>query len=113
MSAAAVSGVSGGASHALSESSLEAVTAWLRLVAEPMRVRIMYLLDAHGSATVQELCDWLPATTHQNVSKHLGVLYSAGLVSRVRQGSAVHYELADWTALWLMDQLAGQITAED
>lgn len=61
-------------------------------------------------ATVQELTDRL-ATTHQNVSKHLGVLYQAGIVSRRREGSCVRYALVDWTGWWLVEQIAGSVAA--
>lgn len=47
-----------------------------------------------GDATVQEITDRL-MTTHQNVSKHLGVLYQAGMVSRRKQGTCVRYA---WSA---------------
>lgn len=85
----------------------EAVAAWLRLVAEPTRIRLMRLLDG-GPQTVQELTAKVP-TTHQNVSRHLGVLYQAGLVRRHKHGTSMQYELNDWTALWLIEQIATSI----
>lgn len=91
--------------------ALEIVTARLRIIAEPMRVRLMWLLDEHGSATVQELQDRLPSTTHQNVSKHLNVLHQTGLVTRAREGNSVRYELVDWTALGVIEQIAASVAA--
>jgi DNA-binding transcriptional ArsR family regulator len=44
-------------------------------------------------------------TTHQNVSKHLAVLYQAGMVSRRKQGPSVRYALVDWTGWWLVEQM--------
>lgn len=93
--------------------ALESVAAWLRLVGEPMRVRLMWLLDADGPAMVNELCDRMPPTTHQNVSKHLGILHRAGVVRRTRVQNCTWYELVDWTALWLVDQVASIVAAED
>jgi DNA-binding transcriptional ArsR family regulator len=99
--------------RSMPEATVEVVTNWLRIVAEPMRVRIMILLDTFNrGATVQQLCERLPATTHQNVSKHLAVLYGAGLVTRSKEGNAVRYELADWTALWMVDQIAAQVVSD-
>lgn len=86
---------------------LEVVMLRLRVIGEPTRVQIMELLDQHGSATVQEITDRLPgASTRQNVSKHLGMLHAAGLLGRHRDGVFTRYELADWTALWLIEQVA-------
>jgi DNA-binding transcriptional ArsR family regulator len=83
----------------LSDEAIELIAARLRVFAEPTRIRLIGLLD-QGDATVQELTDRL-ATTHQNVSKHLGVLYQAGMVSRRKEGTSVRYGLVDWTGRWL------------
>lgn len=85
------------------------IAAWLRIIAEPTRIRIMGLLN-DGEATVQELTDRL-ATTHQNVSKHLGMLHQAGIVSRRKDGNCVRYALVDWTGWWLVQQIAASVTA--
>jgi DNA-binding transcriptional ArsR family regulator len=49
----------------------------------------------------------------QNVSRHLGILYRAGIVARRREGTRVHYSLADYSACRLLEQalssLSGQI----
>ena len=60
---------------------------------EPMRIHLLDLLR-NGEASVQELTDALDAT-QQNVSKHLGVLHGAGIVSRRRDGNRVIYAIAD------------------
>ncbi|MEA2361309.1 MAG: hypothetical protein QOD71_454 [Thermoleophilaceae bacterium] len=64
----------------------------------------MGLLD-EGEASVQELAERL-GTTHQNASKHLGVLHQAGMVSRHRVGTSIRYALVDWTGWWLVEQIA-------
>jgi DNA-binding transcriptional ArsR family regulator len=64
-----------------------------------------------GEASVQELTDDVQ-TTHQNVSKHLGVLYQCGMVSRRKQGNMVRYSLADWTGWWLVEQVGQAISRE-
>jgi DNA-binding transcriptional ArsR family regulator len=68
----------------------------------------MALLEAlaDGEATVQELADRV-LSSHQKVSKHLAVLYGAGLVSRRRgEGTTVRYALVDWTGWWVIEQIA-------
>ena len=96
----------------LPDDVLEIVTTRLKVIAEPTRVRLMWLLDRDGGSTVQELCDALPLTTPQNVSKHLGTLFQAGLVRRMREGGRVRYELVDWTALWVVDQVVSSVSAQ-
>jgi DNA-binding transcriptional ArsR family regulator len=95
----------------MTSDALEIVTARLRTIAEPMRVRLMWLLDEYGAATVQELQDRLPPTTRQNVSRHLGVLHQTGLVTRTRVGNTVRYELVDWTAFGVIEQIAASVAA--
>jgi ArsR family transcriptional regulator len=87
---------------------LEIVCARLRVIAEVTRVRLLKVLDEQGEATVQQLADRL-GLVHQNVSRHLVTLFHAGLVQRSREGATVRYSLADWTALWLVDQLASTV----
>jgi len=58
-----------------------------------MRVRLLDRLR-DGQATVGELQQALGAS-QQNVSKHLGMLHQAGLVSREKRGTSVHYAIAD------------------
>lgn len=90
---------------------LEIVLVRLRVIGEPTRVQIMALLDRLGTATVQEITDQLPSvpSTRQNVAKHLRTLYEAGLVARQRDGNRVQYRLVDWSALWLIDQIAQSV----
>lgn len=96
-------------SSLLTSDALEIVSSRLRIIAEPMRVRLMLLLDEHGAATVHELQDRLPPTTQANVSKHLAVLHQAGLVARARSGNSVRYELVDWTALGVIEQVKASV----
>jgi DNA-binding transcriptional ArsR family regulator len=91
----------------LSDEAIDLIAARLRVIAEPNRIRILGLLN-EGEATVQELTDRL-MTTHQNVSKHLGVLYQAGMVSRRKEGNSVQYALVDWTGWWLVEQMATSV----
>jgi DNA-binding transcriptional ArsR family regulator len=84
------------------------VTERLRVIAEPTRIRLMWMIEQKGAATVQQLCDGI-LTTYGNVAKHLTVLHHAGLVRRTKYGNCVRYELVDWTALWLVDQIASAV----
>lgn len=89
---------------------LELVTGRLRLIADPMRVRIIRHLETCGTATVQEICDAV-RTPHQNGSKHLRLLLSAGMVIREREGNTMRYELADFTVPWVLDKMTASVKA--
>lgn len=91
---------------------LEMVQLRLRVISDPTRVQIMVLLDERGDATVQEIVDRMPAAVaYQSVSRHLRVLYVAGMLRRQREGHCVRYGLDDWTSLWLLEQVAASVEA--
>lgn len=92
----------------LTDQFLKMLSARLQALAEPTRIRLLVALEQR-EATVGELADEL-ATTHQNVSKHLNVLYRAGIVSRSRSGSSVYYALADFSACRLLEQASASLT---
>jgi len=72
------------------------------------------LLDAlrDGEATVQELAD-LVGLSHQNASKHLGSLHRAGLLDRRSEGNWTFYAVSDWSAWWLIEQVAVSLAGDD
>ena len=47
--------------------------------------------------------------SQQNVSKHLGVLLQAGMVSRAKQGTSARYAIADPDVFALCEQVCGGI----
>ena len=91
--------------HPLPDPLTELIAQRFRVLGEPMRIK---LLDAlrDGDATVGELVDRLGAS-QQNVSKHLGVLHQAGVVSRAKQGTFVRYSIADSGVFDLCEQVCG------
>lgn len=70
-----------------------------------MRIKLLDRLR-QGPATVGELTDEL-GSSQQNVSKHLGVLHGAGIVSRHKAGTAVRYEIADASVFELCETVCG------
>ena len=91
--------------HPLPDPLTELIAQRFRVLGEPMRIK---LLDAlrDGDATVGELVDRLGAS-QQNVSKHLGVLHQAGVVSRAKEGTFVRYAIADSGVFALCEQVCG------
>jgi DNA-binding transcriptional ArsR family regulator len=92
----------------LSEDLLALMARRLRLIADPIRMRILLLLERQ-EMTVQALADEIVGS-HQNVSRHLGVLAQAGILSRRREGSHVWYAIADYTVLQIIAQVSASTT---
>jgi DNA-binding transcriptional ArsR family regulator len=92
----------------LSEDLLVLVARRLRLIADPVRMRILLSLEQQ-EMTVQALADEIVGS-HQNVSRHLGVLAQAGILSRRREGSHVWYAIADYTALQVIARASASTT---
>ncbi len=93
--------------HPLSDQLAELIAQQFRVLGEPMRIK---LLDAlrEGEATVQDLQEATGAS-QQNVSKHLGVLLTAGLVSRAKDGNFSRYSIADDSVFGLCEQVCGRL----
>jgi DNA-binding transcriptional ArsR family regulator len=79
----------------LSEEALDLIAARFRVLAEPMRLRLLHFLD-QGEMSVGELVE-RTGSGQANVSKHLGMLLDAGLVARHREGLNVYYRVVDAT----------------
>ncbi len=93
--------------HPLPDPLIDLVAQRFRVLGEPMRIKLLDRLR-DGEATVGELQDALGAS-QQNVSKHLGILHSAGIVSREKRGTSVVYAISDPTVFDLCDQVCGGV----
>jgi DNA-binding transcriptional ArsR family regulator len=91
--------------HPLPEPLVELIAGRFRVLAEPMRIKLLDRLR-DGDATVLELQQAVGAS-QQNVSKHLGVLLNAGIVSRSKQGTSSLYSISDPGVFALCDQVCG------
>ena len=94
-------------SQPLPEPLIDLVAHRFRVLGEPMRIRLLDRLR-EGDATVGELQDALGAS-QQNVSKHLGILHAAGMVSREKRGTSVVYAISDPGVFDLCDQVCGGV----
>lgn len=65
----------------------------LKAMADPTRLKILHVLE-RGESCVGEIVDEVGGT-QANVSKHLGVLRTAGLVKSRRSGMNVCYSLEE------------------
>jgi DNA-binding transcriptional ArsR family regulator len=91
----------------LPEPLIELVAQRFRVLGEPMRIKLLDRLR-EGDATVGELQQALGAS-QQNVSKHLGILHAAGMVSRTKQGTHTRYAISDPSVFELCDQVCGGV----
>jgi DNA-binding transcriptional ArsR family regulator len=93
--------------HPLPEPLIDLVAQRFRVLGEPMRIKLLDRLR-DGEATVGELQQALGAS-QQNVSKHLGVLHAAGMVSRTKDGNHARYAISDPSVFALCDEVCGGV----
>jgi DNA-binding transcriptional ArsR family regulator len=93
--------------HPLPDPLLELIAQRFRCLGEPMRIKLLDRLR-DGEATVSELQEAVGAS-QQNVSKHLGVLLNAGILSRTKRGTRAVYAIADEGVFDLCEQVCGAI----
>ncbi len=94
-----------GVPHPLPEPLVELIAQRFRVLGEPMRIKLLDRLR-EGEATVGELQEALGAS-QQNISKHLGVLLQAGMVSRSKRGTSSVYAVTDPGVFELCEQVCG------
>ena len=93
--------------HPLADPLVELIAQRFRVLAEPMRIKLLDRLR-DGDATVGELQAALGAS-QQNISKHLGILHNAGMVTRVKDGNHARYAIADEGVFELCEQVCGGV----
>jgi len=93
--------------QALDESALSHVAAYFRALSEPNRLRILNTLR-DGEKNVSQITQ-LTGCGQANISKHLALLFEAGLVLRETQGTATYYRIADQATFDLCDIVCGNV----
>lgn len=72
---------------------VQQVAEYFSLLSEPMRLRLLHLLRDEEKC-VQELVE-ATQTSQANVSKHLKVMWQAGILSRRSEGTCAYYRVED------------------
>ena len=72
---------------------IELVARRFQVLGEPFRLRILQALQGRAM-TVNQIVERLEAN-QPNISKHLQILFDAGLVGRERSGNSVFYSITD------------------
>lgn len=91
----------------LTDEALQLVAAQFRLLAEPMRLKLLNTL-CDSEMSVGELVEAIGAG-QANVSKHLGILLEAGLVARRKDGVSVIYRIADESIFDLCETVCNRL----
>lgn len=95
---------------ALTPELLELVADRFKVLAEPVRLRILNVLRG-GELTVSEMVEET-GLGQANLSKHLQLLHAHGFVTRRKDGLYVFYALADRDVFRLCDIMCGRLGAE-
>ncbi len=77
----------------LTDAELGKVAGQFRLMGEPLRLKILQALCARP-LTVGEIVSGTGAT-QSNISKHLSLLTSAGIITRRKDGQFVYYGMSN------------------
>jgi DNA-binding transcriptional ArsR family regulator len=93
--------------HPIPADLVELIARRFQLLGEPSRIRLLDQLR-DGEASVRELADKLEMN-QQNVSKHLGLLADAGVLTRRKDGTQVYYRIADSAVFDLCEQVCGSL----
>lgn len=71
----------------------DAVASYFSVLSEPTRLRIMHAIcetEKPVSQIVEEI-----GSTQTNVSRHLSLMFRAGVLGRRKEGNQVYYRVAD------------------
>lgn len=86
---------------------LDDIANWLKAMADPTRLKILHALHG-GERCVGDLIDDLRCS-QPNVSKHLAILRTAGLVDSRRDGVNIYYRIADPTVFTICETVCNSI----
>lgn len=95
---------------ALSDDAFFAISQRFRVLSDPMRLKILYNLQA-GEMSVGEIVERTEGS-QSNISKHLSLLLTHGMVHRRREGTSVFYSVADGSVFALCDNVCGGIESD-
>lgn len=92
----------------MSPEALELVASRFRVMAEPVRLRILQALDSEGEMSIGEITDAL-GLSQPNVSKHVKILIESGLVERRQEGNTVYCTICDDSVFDLCDVVCSSL----
>jgi ArsR family transcriptional regulator len=90
---------------------LEQIALLFKMLGEPMRLRILQAV-CHAPRYVGEIVD-LTGATQPNVSKHLALLVSSGVLMRQRDGQRVRYGLKNMLVTRLCEAVCASLAIRE
>jgi ArsR family transcriptional regulator len=72
---------------------MENEVAFLKVLSDPTRLRLAVLISIQGETCVCGLAEALDAPEYR-ISRHLGIMRSAGVVEARREGTWMYYKLS-------------------
>ncbi len=91
----------------LSLEALNLIADRFKILSEPIRLRILHTLQ-EGQKSVNELTAEIK-TSQPNVSKHLKILQTAGILNREQSGNTAYYSIADESIFTLCETVCGSL----
>ena len=91
----------------MTSDAIEMVADRFKILAEPLRLRILQTLQS-GEKSVGELTQ-MTGTSQPNISKHLKLMQTAGIVAREQRGNTVYYSIADESIFTLCDVVCNSL----
>ncbi len=85
----------------------EAAARYFSVLAEPARLKILHAVCAEEKSVNSIIA--ATGMAQANASRHLGLMYQAGLLSRRREGTQVFYKVADRMFIELCRTVSVQI----
>jgi DNA-binding transcriptional ArsR family regulator len=85
----------------------ESTARYFSVLGEPTRLKILHVI-CQGEKCVSDIIQ-ATGLAQANVSRHLGLMYQAGMLSRRREGTLVHYRVADALLLELCRSVSAQV----
>lgn len=95
-------------SRAWQADELESVAGRFKMLGEPMRLRILQTV-CKQARTVNDIVT-ATGSTQANVSKHLALLASGGILNRKKAGQRVYYGMKDQLAVKLCELVRAHLT---
>jgi len=71
----------------------EAVASYFSVLSEPMRLRILHAICKQEQSVSQIVKE--AGATQTNISRHLGIMHRAGVVSKRKDGNLVYYRISN------------------
>jgi DNA-binding transcriptional ArsR family regulator len=91
----------------MNDKTLDMVAERFRVLGDPLRLRLLNALGDRERSVTELVAE--TGASQANVSKHLGILSQAGLISRRKEGLFVFYACSDPKVFQICDVVCGSL----